>query len=141
MTTLRAAVISFVVLVVGFSGWLVMASTLTFEQTDCIYKLEKKYLWIKLHNGVEDKGIRFASDGIVFESPVFGLSTASRYGSVVGLEFDQVKEDFGVLVVKRKSGESEVKSIEIGRVQKNCWDNLKQLMSSNPLSQHVDLID
>ena len=77
MTVLRTLVVISAIFVFGLCGWLGMAHTLTFKQTDCTYSPESKYVWIKLHNGVEEKGLSFVSDGVIFDSALFGMSMAS----------------------------------------------------------------
>ena len=124
-----------------FIGWIAMANVLTYKQFDCIYNSKDKYIWIKLNNNVDDKGLRFVSDGVIFDSSVFGFSRASDYDAITRVVFGEGEQDYGYLTVERKTREGDIAVEEIGLVDAQCWRNLKELVIANPLSQHITMVD
>ncbi len=140
MINLRRLIIVVIILVLGFSGWIVLAN-LVFKQTDCIYRPEGKYIWIKLNNGVLHKGVRFVSDAVIFDSAVFGKSSASEYGSIIRLKFRDELQGFGNLSIERNTPDGIIKIIKIGLVDNQCWSSLKELVAANPESRHIELVE
>ena len=126
-------------LVLGFTGLLVMASVLNYKQTDCKYYPADMAIWIKFDSGVLKKGIRFSSDGIIFDSDVF-VSTATGYERVIRLVYDEGENGFGHLTVGMKSLKDKYFEDDVGLIEAHCWENLKTLVAANPLSQHIEMV-
>ena len=129
------------VIFLGFTGWLVMANTLSFKQTDCTYNSEDRYIWIELSNGVSRKGLSFVSDGVVFDSDVFGMSTAADYNNVMRVVFSEGEQGYGQLIVEMKYEDNFLKIKDVGLVKIQCWVHMKSLVAANPLSHHIEMID
>lgn len=115
-----------------FSVWLVMANTLTYEQADCIYRPVNKYIWIKMSNGVQEKGVRFASDGVIFDSSIVGETYARNYPTILKIGYKKSGDNRGVFWMEFVEGNQ-----EIGIIKDKCWAELKELVSSNPISKHI----
>ncbi len=129
-----------IVLILGFTGLMVMANTLSYKQTSCKYKPDDQYIWIKLDNGIQKKGISFVSDGVIFESSVVGMTYAKDYPDITRVVYGKGEDGLGLLSVEfTENGQSERE--EVGNIDEPCWGNLKALLAVNPLSRNIEIVD
>ena len=138
---IRALIRAVAVILLGFIGWFIMAKTLLFKQTDCTYNPEDRYIWVELSNGVNEKGVSFVSDGVIFDSDVFGMSTTANYDEVMRVVYGEGELGYGQLTVELKLEGNMLKKKDIGLVEQQCWIDMKKLLAANPLSQHIEMID
>ena len=129
------------ILVLSFTGLVVMANTLSYKQTSCKYSAEDKYIWIKFDNGVQEKGISFVSDGVIFDSSIVGMTYAKDYPDIIGVIYGKGEKGLGLLSIDLIENDGPVERENIGSIDEQCWNNLKSLLSNNPVSNHIKIFD
>ncbi len=129
-----------IILALGFTGLMVMANTLSYKQTSCEYAPDDKYIWIELDNGVQKKGVRFVSDGVIFDSSIIGMTYAKDYPDITQVTYGNGKEGLGVLSVEFME-RGQLEHEEVGNIDEECWKNLKALLAANPGSRHIKTLD
>lgn len=132
---------SIVLPIFGLLGIMGMTSTLDYKQTECIYSPENRYIWIKLNNAISEKGFRYVSDGVIFDSPFPGMSTTLNYEDVISMVFSEKENEFGGLMISWKEKNGSIETENFGFINIKCWKNLKEISRTNPLSNHIKLVD
>ncbi|MDP5211119.1 hypothetical protein [Microbulbifer sp. 2205BS26-8] len=127
-------------LVLSFAGLMVVANTLSYKQTSCKYRPESKYIWIKFDNGVQEKGVRFVSDGVIFDSSIIGRTYAKDYPDITRVAYGKGKGGLGLLTVEFMEG-GQLEREKVGNIDEQCWKNLKTLLAANPLSRKIEIFD
>lgn len=131
---------SSIILVLGLSGLVVMANSLSYKQTSCKYRPDHRYVWIKLDNGVQKKGIAFVSDGVIFESSIIGMTYTKGYPDTKKIVYGKGKEGLGHLAVEYTE-DGQLGREDVGYINERCWKNLKTLIAANPDSRHIKMFD
>ena len=129
-----------IILVLSFTGLMVMASVLSYKQISCEYRPDDKYIWIKLDNGIQKKGISFVSDGVKFYSAMLGMTYAKDYTDFTQVTYGKGKDRLGLLSVEFIE-DGQLEREEVGNIDEQCWENLKVLLAANPLSRKIKIVN
>ena len=129
-----------IILILSFTGLIVMANALSYKQTSCEYAPDDKYIWIEFDNGVQEKGIRFVSDGVIFDSSIIGMTYAKDYPDITSVAYGKGKDGMGLLSVEFTE-DGQLEREEVGNIDEQCWKNLKALLAANPLSRQIKIVD
>lgn len=129
-----------IILVLVFTGLMVMTNALSYKQTSYEYKPADKYIWIELDNGVQEKGISFVSDGVKFYSAIPSKTYAKDYPDITQVTFGKGKDGLGLLSVEFIEDE-QLEREEVGKIDEQCWENLKTILAANPLSRQIKIVD
>ena len=120
---------------------MVVINALSYKQVECRYRPDSRYISIELDNGILTKGIRFVSDGVIFEPPLY-IMTAADYADFTRIAYNRDGDGMGFLSLSMLFVESGKRMAEkVGYIDETCWGNLKAHLAAHPEGRDIEIVE